>query len=35
MQNSDVYIIGIGGYDGKNIQDAKTLQEVLAELINK
>ncbi len=32
MQNGDVYIIGIGGYDGTNIDSAKTLQQVIAEL---
>lgn len=33
MQNGDVYIIGIGGFDGTNYEDAKTLQEVISELI--
>lgn len=33
MQNGDVYIIGIGGYDGTNIDTAKTLQQVLTELM--
>lgn len=32
MQNGDVYVIGIGGYDGTNPNTAKTLQQVLAEL---
>ncbi len=32
MQNGDVYIIGIGGYNGKNIESAKTLHRVMAEL---
>ena len=29
MQNGDHYIIGIGGYDGTNINEASTLQEVI------
>lgn len=32
MQNGDVYIFGIGGYDGTNIEEAMTVQEVIAEL---
>lgn len=34
MQNGDVYVMGIGGYDGKNAADAgiKTLQQVIAEI---
>lgn len=35
MQNGDVYIIGIGGYDGTNIDEAQTVQEVIASFINK
>lgn len=35
MQNGDVYIIGIGGYDGTNIDTAMSVQEVLAGIINK
>ena len=31
-QGNDVYIIGIGGYNGTNISEAKTVQEVIAEL---
>lgn len=27
MQNGDMYIVGIGGFDGKNYKEAKTLQE--------
>lgn len=29
MQNGDAYFIGIGDYDGKNLEGAKTLQEVV------
>ena len=32
MRNGDHYIYGIGGYDGKNYSEAKTLQKVIAEL---
>lgn len=35
MQNGDHYIIGIGDYDGTNINEALTLQEVINELNNK
>jgi hypothetical protein len=35
MQNGDHYIYGIGGYDGTNISEALTLQEVINELNNK
>lgn len=31
MQNGDVYIIGIGGYNGANFADAKSVQEVMSE----
>lgn len=31
-KNGDIYIIGIGGYDGKNYESAQTLQEVLSQL---
>lgn len=31
MQNGDFYVIGIGGYDGTNIDSAKTVQEVVNE----
>ena len=31
-QNGDIYIIGIGGYDGTNSDSAQTLQEILANL---
>lgn len=34
MENGDVYIVGIGGYDGKTIEGAQTVQQVLASLIN-
>lgn len=27
MQNGDMYVVGIGGFDGKNYKEAKTLQE--------
>lgn len=32
MTNGDHYIYGIGGYDGNNYSEAKTLQEVITEL---
>lgn len=32
MQNSDIYVKGVGGYDGENIDSAKTLQEVVSEI---
>ena len=35
MQNGDVYIIGIGGYDGQNMESAQTVQEVINSLINR
>lgn len=35
MQNGDFYILGIGGYDGSNYEEAKTLQDVLAEYAAK
>lgn len=31
MQNGDHYVYGIGGYDGTNIDSAKTLQKVISE----
>lgn len=34
-QNGDVYIIGVGGYDGTNLETVKTVQEVVEELENK
>ena len=34
-QNGDVYITGIGGYDGTNSTTDKSVQEVINELINK
>ena len=30
--NGDIYIIGVGGYDGTNSDSAQTLQEILANL---
>lgn len=35
MKNGDVYIFGIGGYDGSNIESAKTIQTVISELAEK
>lgn len=32
MENGDIYIIGIGGYDGQNIESAQTLQQILGSL---
>lgn len=34
MKNGDVYILGIGGYDGTNYASAQTLQEVISSLIS-
>lgn len=34
-QNGDIYIEGIGGYDGTNLDTAKSVQEVINELVNK
>ena len=33
-QNADMYIYGVGGYDGKRYTEAQTLQEVLAQNAN-
>lgn len=33
--NGDLYIYGIGGYNGKNPSEAKTVQAVISELLNK
>lgn len=30
MQNGDIYVVGVGGYDGKNINTADTLQEAIS-----
>jgi hypothetical protein len=35
MQNGDHYIVGIGDYDGTNVETAKSLQEVINELSSK
>lgn len=32
MTNGDVYIVGVGGYDGTNYSTAKSVQELLTEL---
>jgi hypothetical protein len=34
-QNGDIYIEGIGGYDGIDTTTAKSVQEVINELVNK
>ena len=34
MQNGDAYMIGIGGYDGKNINNATTLQDAVSNSVN-
>ena len=34
-QNGDVYITGIGGYNGTNPNTSKSVQEVINELVNK
>lgn len=33
MQNGDFYVYGIGGYDGTNPYDAKSLQEVIQSIV--
>lgn len=33
--NGDVCILGIGGYNGTNLNTAKSVQEVINELVNK
>lgn len=35
MANGDKYIYDIGGYDGKDITNAKTLQTVISEILTK
>lgn len=35
MKSGDHYVYGIGGYDGTNYSEAKTLQEVIAELTSQ
>ena len=35
MGNGDIYVLGIGGYDGTNFSSANTLQEVIASLLNQ
>lgn len=32
MRNGDIYINGVGGYDGQDFESAKTLQEVVSEI---
>lgn len=34
MQNGDTYIVGIGGFDGKNYKDAKSLQDIHKDFIH-
>lgn len=34
MQNGDIYVVGIGGYDGTNPSEADTLQKVLIDFYN-
>ena len=34
MKNGDVYVLGIGGYDGTNLETVKTVQEVAEEVVN-
>lgn len=34
MQNGDVYIVGIGGYDGTNMESSQTVQQVIAQLLS-
>lgn len=33
--NGDVCVLGVGGYDGTNLDTAKSVQEVINELVNK
>lgn len=33
MQNGDIYVLGLGGYDGTNISEAQTLQDVIKSLL--
>lgn len=35
MQNGDIYVFGLGGYDGTNIDTAKTLQQVIADITSQ
>lgn len=35
MQNGDVYIKGVGDYDGKTLSNAKSLQKIVEDLKNK
>ncbi len=35
MENGDIYIIGIGGYDGTNFSSADSLQTVIASLLSQ
>lgn len=35
MENGDIYMYGIGGYDGTNYSEAQTIQEVINSLISK
>ena len=34
MQNGDAYVIGIGGYDGKNLNSATKLQDAVSNSVN-
>ena len=35
MGNGDIYVLGIGGYDGTNFSSADSLQTVIASLLNQ
>lgn len=35
MQNGDAYLLGIGGYDGTNPSSAQSVQQVIADLLNR
>ena len=35
MQNGDVYINGIGGYDGVNLNSADTIQKIICDLVHE
>lgn len=34
-QDGNIYIVGIGDYDGTNLDSARSVQEVINELVNK
>ena len=34
-QDGNIYLVGIGDYDGTNLDSARSVQEVINELVNK